>query len=107
MEHLADRGGAAAAGSDEAQPAPPRGRLAQRFHQRPLFVRLLPREVAFDGGMILDALNLSPTGSWRPRLHVDFYPTLILMWTALGLFFGVFLEGFLTGEKLRGEIAGS
>ena len=30
-----------------------------------------------------------------------FYPTLILTWTALGLFFGVFLEGFMQGKHLR------
>ncbi|MGC4120191.1 MAG: hypothetical protein QM765_37540 [Myxococcales bacterium] len=38
-----------------------------------------------------------------PRFTVRVFPTLVLVWTALGLFIGVFLEGFFKGEGLRGH----
>jgi hypothetical protein len=64
---------------------------AAEFHHEPYILGLLPREARCD---------LSRIGIHR---KLEFYPTLILSWTALGLFFGVFLEGFLKGERLRGE----
>ena len=36
------------------------------------------------------------------HLKFTYYPTIILTWTALGLFIGVFLEGFFKGARLRG-----
>ena len=36
--------------------------------------------------------------------HLTFYPTIILNWTALGLFFGLVLEGVGKGERLRGRL---
>jgi hypothetical protein len=76
----------------------------QHYHHEPFFLGVVPREVHCDlnwfahwrGYRILD-----PFAAW---VRFQFYPTLILSWTALGLFFGVFLEGFLKGERLRGEI---
>jgi hypothetical protein len=37
----------------------------------------------------------------RPHLRFVFYPTLVITWTALALFVGMFLEGFVKGERLR------
>ena len=42
--------------------------------------------------------------SIRSHLVFVYYPTLILTWTAMGLFFGVFLEGFLNGRRLRDDV---
>ena len=68
----------------------------------PRFLGLVPRVVSVDFGAI--AQNLGHPLPAKVAEHVKFqsYPTIILVWTALGLFFGVFLEGFMKGERLRG-----
>ena len=63
-----------------------------------LFLHAVPRKVDADFGAVL---NLR--GEIAPHFHFTVYPTLILSWTALGLFFGAFLEGFVRGERLRRE----
>lgn len=70
-------------------------------HQPEYFLGVLPREVQCDLKRIAVAVGMNAEhAEW---LNLRFYPTLILSWTALGLFFGVFLEGFMKGERLRGE----
>ena len=63
---------------------------------------MLPRDVAFDIGEIIDSFDRRIPPGLEPHLRFTYYPTLILTWTALGLFVGVFLEGFVKGERLRG-----
>jgi hypothetical protein len=72
-------------------------------HAWPRFFGILPRDVTFNLGQtwICEGLPMS----MRSHLVFVYYPTLILTWTAMGLFFGVFLEGFLNGRRLRGEKA--
>jgi len=72
------------------------------------FFGILPRHTTFDLGPLVDDAIRKPGRkplhpSVRNHLRFDYYPTLIITWTSLGLFFGVFLEGFLKGERLRGE----
>lgn len=60
------------------------------------FLFILPREVKLDlTGLFAWA---GPAGE---HAVFRFYPTIILTWTALGLFFGVFLENFINGRRLR------
>lgn len=61
------------------------------------FLGVLPRDVTLD---LSQWLALPPT--LEKHATFTFYPTIILTWTALGLFFGVFLEGFMGGKRLRG-----
>jgi hypothetical protein len=78
---------------------PPPGR------RYPTFLWVLPREVELDfGKMSMGHWMLRPGIADHARFR--FYPTVILTWTALGLFFGVFLEGFMKGEHLRGGTPG-
>lgn len=63
-------------------------------HQYPYFAAVLARDVRFD---------MTWPRFMADELHFTYYPTIILAWTALGLFIGVFLEGFVKGERLRGE----
>ncbi|HEV7484299.1 MAG TPA: hypothetical protein VGQ65_01360 [Thermoanaerobaculia bacterium] len=72
-------------------------------HAWPRFFGILPRDVTFNLGQTWVCKPLP--ASIRNYLVFVFYPTLILTWTAIGLFFGVFLEGFLKGRRLRGEKA--
>ena len=72
-----------------------------QYHHQPRFLGVLPREIAFNVGEVSSHLGFP-----LPRIVADhsnfmFYPTIILTWTAMGLFFGVFLEGFLSGKRLR------
>lgn len=65
----------------------------------PHFLEVLPREVPFD---LREALHRWGAPAWLAvRGQFMFYPTIVLTWTALGLFVGVFLEGLLKGESLR------
>jgi len=73
------------------------------LHMRRRFLGLLPREVDFDLGKITEQHGYSLPPKVREIVSFRFYPTIILTWTALGLFFGVFLEGFMQGKRLRGE----
>jgi hypothetical protein len=66
-------------------------------HQFSPFLGVLPRDVVFD----LSAFVHVPP-ELASHLRFAFYPTIILAWTALGLFFGVFLEGFMGGKRIRG-----
>jgi hypothetical protein len=70
-------------------------------HEEKYFLHVLPREAE---------CNMVGVATWlgvpfADRMHVRFYPTLILTWTALGLFFGLFLDGFMKGERLREEVS--
>jgi hypothetical protein len=67
-------------------------------HQYPRFLGILPREAILDLSL---GSHVPP--ELAPHLRFTFYPTVILAWTALGLFFGVFLEGFMGGKRLRGR----
>lgn len=73
-------------------------------HNEPLFLSYVPREARFNVNWIAHQTGYRLEPLLERSLDLHFYPTLILSWTALGLFFGVFLEGFLKGERLRGEI---
>jgi hypothetical protein len=76
-----------------------------RFHHEPIFLWAIPREARCDLGWLFTRMTgVNVPGPCDEWLRFDFYPTLILSWTALGLFFGVFLDGFLKGEHLRGEM---
>ena len=59
-------------------------------HLYPMFLGVVPREVKLD---LRDVTGLA--GPFGDHAIFKFYPTIILTWTALGLFFGVFLEGFM------------
>jgi hypothetical protein len=81
----------------------------KRFDEEDVyFFGLLPRRTSFNLGNILDhgvrVFHMRLHSSVLLHLRFDYYPTLILTWTALGLFFGVFLEGFLKGERLRTKV---
>lgn len=73
-------------------------------HARPRLFGILPRETQFDVAALMDAWGWTIEERVAPHVRFVFYPPLILAWTSLGLFFGVFLEGFLKGERLRGEM---
>jgi hypothetical protein len=68
----------------------------------PRFLGLVPRVVSVDFGEIAKNLHHPLPLKVAEHARFRFYPTIILVWTALGLFFGVFLEGFLNGRRLRG-----
>jgi hypothetical protein len=72
--------------------------VADPVHQSDRFLGVLPREAKLD----LSKLWKDPSEWKKKHLDLEFYPVLILTWTALGLFFGVFLDGFMKGERLRG-----
>lgn len=72
-------------------------------HKDPKFLGLIPRKVKLDLGEIAEQWNYPLPPTVAEYLSFRFYPTIIVTWTALGLFFGVFLEGFLKGERLRGR----
>jgi hypothetical protein len=72
-------------------------------HPDPRFLGFIPRETVFDIGAIAEEHQYPLTPKVAEHLSFKFYPTIILAWTALGLFFGVFLEGFMKGERLRGR----
>jgi hypothetical protein len=74
----------------------------ERYHHRPYFAGILPRDVRFEPGSLLPMPKFA-----SDELCFKYYPTVILAWTALGLFIGVFLEGFLEGKRLRGGEAKS
>jgi hypothetical protein len=71
-------------------------------HDLPRFIGLVPREVKLDIGTIFAKAKHPLTPKLAEHSTFKFYPTIILTWTALGLFFGVFLEGFMSGARLRG-----
>jgi hypothetical protein len=71
-------------------------------HPRQRFLGVIPREVTFDIGRIAQLAGHPLPDRIAELVGFRFYPTVILTWTALGLFFGVFLEGFIKGERLRG-----
>ncbi len=68
-------------------------------HKHPYFLGM-PRDVRFEGAILGNARWPAWT-SCVSQLKFTYYPTIILAWTALGLFVGVFLEGFFKGERLR------
>ena len=72
-------------------------------HPRRRFLGLLPREVTFDLGKILASNGHRLPPKIAEIVGFRFYPTIILTWTALGLFYGVVLEGFMKGKRLRGQ----
>lgn len=71
-------------------------------HHHPRFVGFIPREAEVDFAKIAERLHRPLRPEVARHMRFVFYPTIILTWTALGLFFGVFLEGFMKGERLRG-----
>ena len=77
----------------------PQGQVAPRF------LGLIPRKVTLDFGVIAENANYPLPPKVAEHAIFRFYPTIIFAWTALGLFFGVFLEGFMKGERLRGRPA--
>ena len=70
-------------------------------HHHPRFLGVLPRDVEFNIGDIASHAGVELPQTVVAHSHFRFYPTIILTWTAMGLFFGVFLEGFLSGKRLR------
>jgi hypothetical protein len=72
-------------------------------HEEPRFLGLIPRETHFDIGAIAEKNHYPLPPKVAEHASFKFYPTIILAWTALGLFFGIFLEGFMKGERLRGR----
>ena len=74
-------------------------------HKEPRFLGLVPREVKLEFGKIAEHAHYPLPPKVAEHATFKFYPTIILAWTALGLFFGVFLEGFMKGERLRGGLA--
>jgi hypothetical protein len=70
-------------------------------HERPFFLGILPREVEFNITELSTRLGVPLPPILAQHSSFMFYPTIILTWTAMGLFFGVFLEGFLQGERVR------
>lgn len=84
------------------QQTPPAVERAEALrHEAHYFLWILPREAKCDLRALAHQIGMSSRFAEKMRFY--FYPTLILSWTALGLFFGVFLEGFMKGERLRGE----
>jgi hypothetical protein len=79
---------------------------AARYHHSPEFLGFIPREAEANVGAILADFGIPLTLEQQAHFCWQVYPTVILTWTALGLFFGVFLEGFMSGERLREEVAG-
>jgi hypothetical protein len=75
--------------------------MPETGHKHPYFARVLPRDVKFDLAKFVGRIHPLSTGIGS-QLKFTFYPTIILTWTALGLFIGVFLEGFFEGKRLRG-----
>lgn len=70
------------------------------------FLGFIPKIITFDtaAALHLDAIaHRLGYAIIHPWLTFTFYPTIILVWTALGLFTGVFLEGFFKGERIRGS----
>jgi hypothetical protein len=65
--------------------------------EEPAAFGLIPRCVDLDLAAALGADDWTPWLKRRiePRSHLRFLPVAILVWTALGLFSGIFLEGFL------------
>lgn len=74
-----------------------------RGHRHERFLGLVPRDVTLDFGAIAERWHHPLPADVAAHLKFNFYPTIILTWTALGLFFGVFLEGFMKGARLRGS----
>lgn len=78
-----------------------RHQFLETGHKHPYVAWILPRDVTFDlASAIGHYVEVSP--KIGEHLKFTYYPTIILAWTALGLFVGVFLEGFVKGERLRG-----
>lgn len=75
--------------------------------QQPKFLGIVPRVVTVDLGVVAQRVKYPLPAKVAEHSIFKFYPTVILVWTALGLFFGVFLEGFMKGERLRGGPAES
>jgi hypothetical protein len=75
-------------------------------HHHSRFLGILPREVALDFGEVAERFHYPLPIEVARHAKFVFFPTIILTWTALGLFFGVFLEGFMKGERLRGVTPG-
>lgn len=71
--------------------------------EHPLFAGVLPRDVRFDTKKFVERFGRTLPNGFASHVDFTFYPTLILTWTALGLFVGLFLEGFVEGKRLRGE----
>lgn len=70
----------------------------------PDFMAILPHQAFLDWGHLVVADD--PLSNWvRKNGQITFYPTIILSWTALGLFFGLVLEGIGKGKHLRGHSA--
>jgi|GEM_PF-2670348 len=71
-------------------------------HPEPKFLGIIPRKATVDFGVIAENAHYPLPPNVAEHAIFRFYPTVILVWTSLGLFFGVFLEGFMKGERLRG-----
>ncbi len=76
------------------------------INSRPRFLGFIPRVVSLDLGEIAAKNNYPLPLIVAQHATLKFYPTIILTWTALGLFFGIFLEGFMKGQRLRGAWPG-
>lgn len=68
-----------------------------------VFLGVVPKTTQVDLGTVMVRWHLIKPPQ-KTFFCWDVYPTMILSWTALGLFFGAFLEGFIRGERLRGEV---
>lgn len=71
-------------------------------HAQPFFACFLPRDVVFDTAWFLQRFGVRLPRGLAAQLRFTYYPTIILTWTAFGLFFGIFIE-ILKGERLRSE----
>ncbi|HKR65496.1 MAG TPA: hypothetical protein VJZ00_17330, partial [Thermoanaerobaculia bacterium] len=71
-------------------------------HRHTRFAGLLPRDVRFDAAKVARGYGIHVPEAIAEEINFTYYPTIILSWTALGLFIGIFLDGFVKGERLRG-----
>ncbi len=69
----------------------------------PDFLFVLPRRAFLDFAELWRATGREPWAFVKEHGQFTYYPTLLLSWTASGLFFGLVLEGIVKGESLTGR----
>lgn len=63
----------------------------------------LPRRAFLDFAHLARVVGMKPRAFVEKHGQFTFYPTLLLSWTAYGLFFGLVLEGIFKGESPLGK----